>query len=210
VAMNMKPPGIALSALVCLAVVLHCVGCAEQKSGTPPTTATTEDQGTQMNADSHPSLILKLQGALGDQDATYPTGVVGILFAIYEQKEGGGPLWQEVQNIELDKRGHFTAPVGSTTKEGIPAELFATEETLWLGEQVLLPGEVELPRIRLWRTSHGLMADVPARPRIRAESGDRRAPDQAQEASDDATGSQGDQSAPTKRQLRVSRRFYQP
>jgi hypothetical protein len=147
---------------------------------------------------------------LGDHEERDLAGVVGILFAIYEQKEGGAPLWQEVQNIELDKRGRFTAPVGSKTNGGIPAELFTTEKTLWLGEQVLLPSEVEQPRIRLWRTSHGLMAEGPAKPRIPAESGDRRTPTQTQEASDDTTSSQQDQSAPTKRQLRASRRFYQP
>ncbi len=155
-----------------------------------------------------PSRVLKLRAVLRDHNGKRLTGVVGVLFAVYEQQQGGAPLWQEVQNIQVENGGHFTALVGSTKRGGIFPELFPPEKTLWLGAQVLLPGEVEQPRMQLVSTPNGLMRA--AGPVIPANSGDQPATAQAQPASGANAGSPQDQSQPTNRRLRARRRLHQP
>jgi hypothetical protein len=168
---------------VCL-MTPYCVGWAQQGSALPPETAMVESQAKTADTDFDRSRAVKIQGVLKDRKGKPLSGIVGVLFAIYKQQQGGAPLWQEVQNAELDSRGHFTVPVGSNTLGGIPPELFTNEKTLWLGELVLQPGEVERPRMRLVITPSGL-AMIPA------NSG--ATPGKTQEASGETTGSQQDQ-----------------
>jgi trimeric autotransporter adhesin len=42
----------------------------------------------------------------------------------------------ETQNIQPDSRGHFSARLGSASGHGLPADLFASGEARWLGDQV--------------------------------------------------------------------------
>jgi hypothetical protein len=83
-------------------------------------------------------------------------------------------VWKEVQNVKWESRAHFTALVGSTTTEGIPARLFKAEKELWLGRKVLLPGEVEQPRKRLLSTPYGLMVERVARLVIPSDGSSRQ------------------------------------
>ena len=136
--------------LLTLGVLVSCAGCAPLESGTPWRIGSAE-------TDFDRSHKVKFEGILRDHLGTPLTGVVSVLFAIYEQPRDGASLWQEVQNIELDDRGHFTAFVGSTRSEGIPTYLFTTEKTRWLGMQIMQPGEVERPRIQLISAPQGLM-----------------------------------------------------
>jgi len=100
--------------------------------------------------------VLEFRGLLKDRYINVRR-VVGVRFAIYAQPQGGVPLWQEVQDVEVDELGSFSARVGSNSGGGFPA--FAVESPLWLGWLVQLPGEVERPRIWLVSTPSGLMAD---------------------------------------------------
>ena len=102
------------------------------------------------------SKVLEYKTVLRDHNGNRIAHVAGVMFGVYEQQEGGAPLWMEVQNVTPDKRGHFEALVGSTKKDGIPSELFDGEKTLWLGIQVLEPGETEQRRIRLVKGAIGL------------------------------------------------------
>jgi hypothetical protein len=151
----MKPREIGLlTSLVCL-IVLNTLGSPQHKR--TPKTGAAESQVSNVNTDFDGSRILKLKGRLREYKGQN-LRVVGFLFAIYEQQEGGAPLWQEVQNVELDDRGNFLALVGSSSNGGIPPELFTGEKMLWLGEQVLVPDEAERPRMRLISTPAGLLA----------------------------------------------------
>jgi hypothetical protein len=133
------------SFLVCVSVtLLACSACMRSDPSTPE------------KADIDRTKILEYSDVLRDHDGKRITHVAGVLFSVYEQQEGGAPVWMEVQNVTPDGRGHFTAQVGSTKSEGIPPELFGDEKTRWLGMQVLLPGETEQPRIRLVKGSKGL------------------------------------------------------
>ncbi len=97
--------------------------------------------------------LLEFRGVLKDHYINVRR-VVFVRFAIYAQPQGGAPLWQEVQDVEVDQLGSFTAQVGATSAGGFPQ--FA--RGLWLGWLVQLPGEVER-RMWLVDTLSGLTAD---------------------------------------------------
>src|SRR5271168_3656902 len=57
--------------------------------------------GTSTCTQSVPHLI-RLSGTLKGLLDTLPSGVISIKFVIYGESTGGTPLWQEVQNAQLD------------------------------------------------------------------------------------------------------------
>jgi len=75
------------------------------------------------------------------------TKTVGVTFAIYRQQDGGAPIWLETQNVTPDSTGHYTVLLGSTRAEGIPTDLFSTQEQRWLGVQ--MQGQAEQQRVLL-------------------------------------------------------------
>jgi hypothetical protein len=77
-------------------------------------------------------------------------------FALYQEAEGGAPVWQEVQNVTLDAQGRYGVLLGSTSTEGLPLEIFAGGEAHWLGVQV--EGGKEGPRILLVSVPYALKA----------------------------------------------------
>lgn len=83
--------------------------------------------------------------------STVSPETIGVTFAIYRQQDGGAPLWLETQNITPDSLGRYTVLLGSTKSEGIPPDLFSTNEERWLGVQV--QGQNEQARV--------LMVSVP-------------------------------------------------
>jgi len=85
-----------------------------------------------------------------------PAKTVGVTFAIYRQQDSGAPLWVETQNVTPDSTGHYAVLLGSTRAEGIPADLFNTQEQRWLGVQV--EGEAEQPRVLLGSVPYAMKA----------------------------------------------------
>lgn len=184
---------------LCVSVVfLSCTACAYKDRQAQQAVA-----ATPASADVDRTRILNLKGVLKDRDGHRLKGTVGVLFAIYEQKEGGAPVWQEVQNVELNDRGLFTAQVGATNEEGVRPELFGPEKTLWMGMQVLQPGEVERPRIRLVSGEDGLRAIRIVIPDASEQTA--KAETAAQPGMTDPT--QPDQGDPAKRHRRMRRPF---
>ena len=86
------------------------------------------------------------------------TGVLAVRFVLYEDSTQGTPLWQEVQNVQIDQAGHYEVMLGATGSDGIPMELFTTGEPRWLGVQVLLPGTEEEPRVLMVSVPYALEA----------------------------------------------------
>jgi len=85
-----------------------------------------------------------------------PPKVVGVTFAIYRQEDGGAPLWLETQNVTPDSTGHYTVLLGSTKSEGIPVDLFNSQDQRWLGVQI--QGEAEQPRVLLVSVPYAMKA----------------------------------------------------
>jgi hypothetical protein len=100
--------------------------------------------------------LVKFSGVLADVNNKPLTGTVGVTFSLYKESQSGAPLWMETQNVTLDKSGHYTVLLGSTTSEGLPASPFAAGEARWLAVQV--QGQAEQPRVLLMSVPYALKA----------------------------------------------------
>jgi len=99
---------------------------------------------------------VKFSGTLTGLDGNALSGVVGVTFALYAEQTGGAPLWLETQNVQLDKSGRYTALLGSTKPEGLPVDMFVTEQAQWLG--VRPEGQNEQARVLLLSVPYALKA----------------------------------------------------
>ena len=61
-------------------------------------------------------------GAVARDGASVPANTVGVTFSLYAEQTGGAPLWSEVQNVQVDKTGHYTVMLGSSQPDGLPVE----------------------------------------------------------------------------------------
>ena len=102
-----------------------------------------------------PRLVNFSGKATNDQGKTV-TGIVGITFSIYSAQQGGAPLWMETQSVTADAKGNYTVPLGTTTFQGLPLDLFTSGEARWLGVRV--NGGEEQPRVLLLSVPYALKA----------------------------------------------------
>jgi trimeric autotransporter adhesin len=91
--------------------------------------------------------LVRFGGTVKDLNGSPLTGVVGITFALYSEQTGGAALCMETQNATADSNGHYPVLLGSTKPDGLPAELFTSEQARWVGVQV--SGQAEQPRTPL-------------------------------------------------------------
>ncbi|HUR36479.1 MAG TPA: hypothetical protein VM009_01595, partial [Terriglobales bacterium] len=102
--------------------------------------------------------VVRFGGALRAASGGARTGMVGLTFAIYSTAQGGAPLWQETQDLQLDEQGRYSVLLGRTKTEGLPMVLFAAAEARWLGVRETEEGSVEQPRIMLVSVPYALAA----------------------------------------------------
>jgi hypothetical protein len=95
--------------------------------------------------------LVQFNGTLKDVAARPVAGVVSVSFSIYAEQDGGTALWSETQNVLADVSGHYNVLLGSATTNGVPAELFGTGQSRWLG--ITVARQPEMARV--------LMASVP-------------------------------------------------
>ncbi len=121
-----------------LALLLAAGSAPAQEVAVEPETPT---KAVPMVAPAQASAVrlLRYSAALNDALGAPRTGVVGMTFALYAEPEGGAPLWLETQNVALDEQGRYTVLLGATQSDGLPLELFSTEQARWL--EVTLAGE---------------------------------------------------------------------
>jgi hypothetical protein len=110
-------------------------------------------QTSTQTASALPRLV-RFGGTVKDVDGSPLSGVVGITFALYSEQTGGAPLWLETQNVTADANGRYTVLLGSTKPDGLPAELFTSEQARWVGMQV--SGQAEQPRVSLVSAPYAL------------------------------------------------------
>jgi hypothetical protein len=122
---------------------------------TPPVVAQASAQTSAQTASALPRLV-RFGGTVKDLNGNVSSGVVGITFALYAEQSGGAPLWLETQNVTADSNGHYTVVLGSTKPDGLPAELFTSEQARWVGVQV--SGQAEQPRVLLVSAPYALKA----------------------------------------------------
>ncbi len=102
--------------------------------------------------------VTYFSGAVKDATGAPGTGTVGITFSLYEEPQGGAPLWTEIQNVPLDDQGRYTVLLGSMQPEGLPQDLFSSGKARWLGVTPQLPDAAEQPRILLVGVPYALKA----------------------------------------------------
>src|SRR5580700_7645355 len=100
--------------------------------------------------------VVKFSGVLTDTNNKPVTGTVGVTFSLYQQSQGGAPLWVETQNVIVDKTGRYTVMMGSSSSQGLPSDVFNSGEARWLGVQV--QGQAEQPRTVLMSVPYALKA----------------------------------------------------
>ncbi len=104
-----------------------------------------------------------LQGADAAADPAAPVRAsASVTFAVYAEQEGGAALWQETQNVAVDSDGKYSVLLGAASRDGMPAELFATGEARWLGVRVNVAGDAaaseEQARVLLVSVPYALRA----------------------------------------------------
>jgi hypothetical protein len=100
--------------------------------------------------------LVRFGGIVKDVNGNPLTGVIGITFALYSEQTSAAPLWLETQNVTADSTGHYIVLLGSTKPEGLPAELFTSEQARWVGVQV--SGQAEQSRVLLVSAPYALKA----------------------------------------------------
>lgn len=101
-------------------------------------------------------MLIKFGGVLSDGSGKPMTAISSVTFSLYADPHDGAPLWMETQNVQADKSGHYSVMLGSTTSQGLPADLFASGEARWVGAQV--QGQPEQPRVLLVSVPYALKA----------------------------------------------------
>jgi hypothetical protein len=100
--------------------------------------------------------LVRFSGAAFDINNKPMTGVVSITFSLYQEQQGGSPLWIETQNVQADSNGRYSVQLGSTKPDGLPVELFTSGEAQWLGVQI--SGQAERARVVLLSVPYALKA----------------------------------------------------
>lgn len=111
---------------------------------------TTENQGV-------PRLV-RFSGVVKDAAGAVPSGDVTLTFSLYEQQNGGSPLWSETQTVQLSKDGRYNVLLGSASADGLPRDLFMTNRARWVAVQPGIAGMNELPRVLLVGVPYAIKA----------------------------------------------------
>jgi hypothetical protein len=102
--------------------------------------------------------LVNFSGILRDASGKVTSGNVTLVLSLYEEQEGGSPLWSETQAVTADDQGHYTVLLGATQPEGLPQDLFTSTRARWLGVAPQLPAVGELPRALLVGMPYALKA----------------------------------------------------
>jgi hypothetical protein len=101
--------------------------------------------------------LIQFSNVATDEGENTLSGAVSITFSLYNNQQGGVPLWTETQNnVQLDSTGHYSVELGVTQPNGVPTALFANSEARWLG--VRIAEQVEQPRVLLLSVPYALKA----------------------------------------------------
>ena len=73
---------------------------------------------------------LQVSGVLTDGAGGALTGTQGVTFALYAEQSGGAPLWLETQTVTADDKGSYSVLLGSMRSDGLPQDLFTSNQAL--------------------------------------------------------------------------------
>lgn len=134
--------------LITLISALALAGFAQEPSTSGPSASSANNSVVPQ--------VVNYSGVLTDVNGKPITNVAGVTFTLYQDEQGGTPLWTEIQNVQPSKSGRYTVMLGSTTSTGLPQDVFVTGEARWLGVQV--EGQTEQSRVLLVAVPYALKA----------------------------------------------------
>ncbi len=102
--------------------------------------------------------LVRFSGVIKDADGMVPSGDVTLTFSLYEQENGGSPLWSETQTVQLSKDGRYNVLLGSASADGLPRDLFMMNRARWVAVQPGIAGMNELPRVLLVGVPYAIKA----------------------------------------------------
>jgi trimeric autotransporter adhesin len=105
--------------------------------------------------DASVPMLVNFSGVLTDASGKPLTGATSVTFSLYQNQQGGEPLWGEVQNVQANSEGSFTVTLGAAS-QGLPMGLFVRDEPRWL--EVQAQGQPIPPRIMLMSVPYALKA----------------------------------------------------
>ena len=97
--------------------------------------------------------LIPYAGTAADATGAPLTGGVALTFELYEEQEGGRPLWAETQRVHADARGRYLVYLGTVL--ALPQVAFSEERARWLG--VTLDDRAQ-PRVMLVAVPYALRA----------------------------------------------------
>jgi hypothetical protein len=141
--------------------------------------------------------VIRISGTLAiPVDA--PSRTETVTFAIYAEERGGTPLWQETQTVTVDQGGAYNALLGATAPDGLPLEIFTTNDARWLSIHLERANGPEQPRLLIASVAYALRAadadTLGGRPASAYVLADR--PPDAPPAADDTTSKTAAGTAP--------------
>lgn len=77
--------------------------------------------------------LIPYAGSALDDRGRPLSGSVAVAFELYEEQDGGAPLWRETQHVTADARGAYLVYLGATTP--LPQAAFSEERARWLASQ---------------------------------------------------------------------------
>ena len=101
--------------------------------------------------------VVRIAGTLPTSAAAL-SPIETITFAIYADETGGTPLWQETQTVIVDSTGAYNALLGSTVTDGLPLEIFTTNDARWLSIHLEGATAPDPPRVLIASVAYALRA----------------------------------------------------
>jgi N-acetylneuraminic acid mutarotase len=109
-------------------ILVACLSPSLLWAQTTPQTVPERPNGNANSSSAVPNFV-RFSGSASSAAET----TTSVRFALYADQQGGSPLWLETQNISPDATGHYSVLLGSASKDGLPADLFASAQARWLG-----------------------------------------------------------------------------
>jgi hypothetical protein len=100
--------------------------------------------------------VIQFSNVATDEGGTPLSGTVSITFSLYNSAVGGQALWTETQNVQLGNAGQYSAYLGLTQANGLPANLFTSGQAQWLG--VKIESQPEQARVFLVSVPYAMKA----------------------------------------------------
>ena len=100
--------------------------------------------------------LIRVRGEVRKASRESLANNIEITFTLYKDENSQDAVWQEIQTVQLDSAGRFSALLGATVDGGVPLEIFSVGEARWLG--IRPDGQAEQPRILFLSVPYALKA----------------------------------------------------